>query len=281
MLGTTEPFKGAIMRVIRSFLSILVLTALVLPATTNGQTPKENPDDFVKDILLKLFGPNWNLGFAAGNNNHGRYVLQRMALPGGGVGERTLRSQDGFSFGVTAGVDLFLRMGFRLGYTYGTSDMVFRTDIGDGSEVLDADDLGDLSNHTASVEIMRYLLPSTSSITPYASAGFVATWYGLDEASPLATNGDGSQFRTGALATLGVKFELSDRFDLRFEAAKASMRNPFTGEDSYTIPTGITVDEPTRVTRSNLRVLAVYNFGRPAPDVSTARRAGARRAGKR
>ena len=84
------------------------------------------------------------------------------------------------------------------------------------------------------------------------------------------------QFRTGALATLGLKLELSDQFDIRLEAATASIRNPFSGPDSYRIPTGVTIDEPTRVNRSNLRAAVTYSFGRPQPKTSTARRASKR-----
>jgi hypothetical protein len=267
------------MRAIRLSIAVIIVASAFVPLDVNGQTLKENPDDFVKDVVMNLFGPNWNLGLSAGNNNHGRFLLQRATLAGGATGERTLRAQDGFSVGFLAGVDLFLRMGVRFGYTYGNSDLVFRTDIGDDTDILDGDDLGELENHTISVELMRYLLPSTASITPYASAGFIGTWYVLEDGSGFATNGESTQFRTGALANLGLKVELSDRSDLRLEGATASVRNPFTGRDSYRIPTGITVDEPTRVTRSNLRVAAVYNFGRPDPNLPTARRAG--RTGKR
>ncbi len=258
------------MRSIRLLSFTVILSWALLPPNAWGQTPKENPDDFVKDVLLNLFGPNWNVSLGAGSNNHGRFALQRATLPGGSLGERTLRGADGYSVGIGVGMDLFLRMGFRLGYTYGNSDLVFRTDIGDGSEVLDADDLGELVNHTVSVELIRYLLPSTASMTPYGSAGFITTWYSVDGTALLG--GGGTLFRTGALAVLGLKVEVNDRFDLRFEGATASVRNPFTGRDSYRIQGGVTVDEPTRVNRSNLRVLGVYNFGRPNPQLPTARR---------
>jgi opacity protein-like surface antigen len=253
--------------------AIAVLCCVLLaPEIADAQRPRESAED-LKDVLSPFLGPNWNLSVSFGTNNHGRFILQRAAVPGGGTAERVLRAQNGYAVGFGAGVDILLRAGVRLGYTYGTSDFVFRTDAGDGSEILDVDELSELTSHTLSIELLRYMLPSTATITPYASAGFVANWYSVEEGSVLIANGDNSQFRTGALAGLGLKVEFNDHFDLRIEGLSASVRNPFTGRDSYHIPTGATVDEPTRVTKTTFRAAAVYNFGKPEIGSSKARRA--------
>jgi opacity protein-like surface antigen len=252
------------MQAVRCLPVILVCFLALAPSATQAQRPRQRAaaDDLV-DELKPFLGANWNFSVNAGNNNHGRFILQRFAVAGDASAERSLRAENGFSIGVAAGVDLLLRAGVRLGYTYGSSDLVFRTDIGNGSEILDDDDVTELESHTVSIEMMRYVLPSTSTVTPYATAGFVGTWYLIDSASDVVDDEAGTQFRTGALAVLGLKVEFNDHFDIRFEGTSASIRNPFTGSDSYRVPLGVTVDEPTRVSRSNLRFVATYNFGKP------------------
>lgn len=264
------------MRTIRS-LAYVLLSLSMVPTNLLAQRRKEVAEDFVKDVLSSVFGPNWNLSLHAGNNSHGRFLLQRVTLAGGAGGERVVRSHQGYTIGAGAGVDILLRTGVRLGYTYGSTDMVFRTDVGNGSDVFDVDDIGELQSHSVSIELLRYMLPSTASVTPYASAGFIGTWYSLESALPSVDDTEATQFRMGALAALGLKVELSDRFDIRFEGTSASMRNPFTGRDSYRIQTGTTIDEPTRVNRSSIRFLVVYNFGKPDADLTNARRAARRR----
>jgi hypothetical protein len=263
------------MRTMRSLAGVLLSVSL-LPTSLLAQRGR-SADENAHDVLSSVFGPNWNLSVHAGSNNHGRFLLQRATLAGGAGGERVLRSHEGFTVGLGAGVDILLHTGVRFGYTYGSTDLVFRTDVGNGSEVLDVDDVGKLESHSVSVELLRYMLPSTASVTPYATVGFVGTWFSLNGELASVDDTEATQFRTGALAALGLKVELSERFDLRFEAGSGSTRNPFTGRDSYRVQSGTTIEEPTRVSRSSIRFVALYNLGKPDRDLRSARRAVRRR----
>ena len=272
----SQPSKiGEIMRRMRSLAGML-LTVSVLPTSLLAQRGRA-ADENAHDVVSSLFGPNWNLWLHAGSNSHGRFLLQRVTVAGGGGLERVLRSHDGFAVGVGAGVDIMLHTGVRFGYTYGSTDMVFRTDVGNGSEILDADDVGELESHSVSIELLRSMFPSTSTVSPYATVGFVATWYSLDSGLASIDDAEATQFRTGALAAIGLKVELSERFDLRFEAGSGSTRNPFTGRDSYRVQNGTTIEEPTRVSRSSIRFIAQYKLSKPDRDLRSARRAVRRR----
>lgn len=257
----------------------IVCGALILaaaPTHAHAQL-KENAEDFVKDVLWALFGPNWNLSAHAGTSNHGRFMLQRVPTGGGAVSERVLRAEGGFSVGVGAGVDILLRAGARIGYTYSSTNLVFRTDNGDGSGLLDVDDAGQMKSHAISFEIMRYLLPAQAPITPYATAGIVGVWWALNDDVTMLDASEGTQFRGGGQGVVGLKVKVSDKMDARFEVASASVRNPFTGSESYRVLAGTTIDEPTRVSRSGLRFSAVYNFGKPDVKLSKPKRTARRR----
>ena len=226
------------MHKIRSIVFCVLCASLLWPAQGGAQV-KEEADDFVKDIVKTLFGPNWNVSVHGGTSSSGRFLLQQA-----GGGERAVRTDGGYSIGVGAGIDILLRMGVRFGYSYGNTDLVFRTDDGDDSRELDID-VGELDSHIVSFELMRYLLTSRASISPYASVGFVGSWWSADSGTG-AVLGD-TQFRWGGLGSFGIKFKLSEHFDLRTEATSASIRNPFTGRESFRVVTGATIDEPTHV----------------------------------
>ena len=251
--------------------AIVLLCGLLSAAAPAQAQQKETADDFVKDVMSAIFGPNWNLFLHGGTNNHGRLLLQRV----GAAGERALRGDGGYHVGAGAGVDILLRTGLRLDYAYGTSDLMFETDNGDGSTNLDINDVAELKTHTLSIELIRYMLPAISTVSPYAVVGLTGVWYSLGEDDVDFGGTADSQFRTGASAALGLKVKLSSKFDVRFEANSASIRSPFAGNESFIVGGGATIDEPTRVNKRDIRMEVVYNFGRPdrpAPRARASRR---------
>ena len=256
------------MRLTRTLYSSLIVVAVAAQniEAQNGrdaQSDTATTEDFMQDVIGALFRTSWNMYVTGGAATHGRYLLQRMAGPT--TGERTLQSDDATTFGIGAGVDFLLRSAFRMSYTYSSSDLMFRTDDGDGSETLDIENTGTLKRHVAALEIVRYMFPARSTVTPYGSAGILGTWWVLDETSPLvAPEGGSTQFRVGALATFGLQVQLASHASARFEVATASVRNPFTGNESYRAQGGVTIDEPTRVSQTDFRLGFVYYFGRPA-----------------
>ena len=230
---------------------------------------KENAEEYVRDALWGLFGPNWNLSVHGGFSNTGRFLLQRADLPGTTV-ERALSSEGGWNVGGAIGVDILPRVGARLNYTYGSADLAFNTDDGNDATVGDLDDLGRIETHLASIELLRYLLPARSAVTPYGGAGFVATWWVFDQPQSIVqAPGGTTQFRVGAMAVIGLQVKLADRWDVRAEATTASVRNPFTGRESYTALGGSTIDEPSRVSKRDFKLAFMYNFSKPKLELPT------------
>ena len=105
------------MRSSRTLYSALIVLAAaaqnVAAQDGNGAEPrKEETEDFVQDVIGALFTSSWNVYLHGGAATHGRYLLQRMAVPVSG--ERSLRSEDAFTIGLGAGVDFLLRSAFRM-----------------------------------------------------------------------------------------------------------------------------------------------------------------------
>ncbi|HEY0810027.1 MAG TPA: outer membrane beta-barrel protein [Longimicrobiales bacterium] len=263
------------MHKISSFGVTVALGLLLAPALGQAQA-KENADDFGNDVLNAVFGSHWNVFLHAGTNSHGRFLLQRVPIGDGATGERKVRTHGGYTVGGGAGVDILQRTSLRFEYVYGNSDLAFRTDIGNGSEILDVDDLGQMATHSISVEILRYMLPSRAAFTPYGTIGLVGVWWQLNDVEDEIDARDNSEFRVGAQASFGLKVKATSHFDVRLEAASSSVRNPFTGRESYRVLSGLTMEEPTRVSKSAIRFAAIYNFSKPEKQQPLPRRTARR-----
>jgi len=242
----------------------LMCAPVAAPAISNAQapdSPKEQAQDFVHDVLGALFRPNWNLFAHGGFATNDRFLLEQAVNPADG--QRSLESAHGYNVGIGAGADILVRMGIRASYTFTSSNLKFRTDNGDGSDLLDVSDVGNVMTHTASLEVMRYMLPSRSAFTPYGTLGIQATWWALDQKSPLVTSGGAStQFSASPLFAFGVQFKATEKWSGRLEASLASGHNPFTGKSAFRSLAGPTIDEPTSVGRTDYRFAAVYHFSR-------------------
>lgn len=237
---------------------LLVASLCALTVAPTGAEAQARDDDDAGFDFRSLLGGTKDLFIHGGFTTSGRLMLQ-----GAVGGERALKSEDGFNLGGGVAVNVLPRVGIRLSYTYTSSNLAFRTDNGDGSNALDISDVGTLQSHVAAIEFVRFMLPARAAITPYGSAGFVGTWWVLDEESAFVAAPTGStEFRFGALATIGIQFRLAERVSTRFEAVSSSVRNPFTGNEAFQALGGATIDEPTRVNRTDFRIVGVYHFGR-------------------
>jgi opacity protein-like surface antigen len=243
----------------------LICSLVAMPTISNAQaadSTKEQAKDFVRDVLRAILGPDWNLFAHGGFTTGQRFVLQQAVNPL--AGERSLQSSTGFNVGGGAGVDVLLRMGFRVHYTFASSNLNFRTNNGNGSDVLDIDDVGRIKSHTATLEVMRYMLPARAKITPYGTLGIQTTWWVLDEKSPLVTSsGASTPFSVGPLFAFGMQFKVNDKVSARLETSLTSGHNPFTGNKSFRALSGPTIDEPTSVNHTDFRLAGVYHFGKP------------------
>jgi len=243
----------------------LICSLVAMPTISNAQAPdstKEQAQDFVRDVLRGLLGPNWNLFAHGGFATDDRFLLQRAVNTIDG--ERALKSSTGFNIGGGAGVDILLRMGLRASYTFKSSDLNFRTNNGNGSDALNIDDVGTVKSHTAALEVMRYMLPSRAAISPYGTLGIQGTWWVLDEKSTLVTSsGASTPFSGGLLFSFGVQFKATDKWSGRLESTLSGGHNPFTGNKSFRAFSGPTIDEPTSIGRTDFRLAGVYHFGKP------------------
>lgn len=100
--------------------------------------------------------PSWTVEAYAGLADHGRFLLQTVAVedflfPDVGeevvfLGQRALTAKNSFSFGGAAGFTVLPRTTIRLGFNRAASDLEYEDDTGTGSSRFDADDIGDLSS---------------------------------------------------------------------------------------------------------------------------------------
>ena len=239
-------------------LSLIALLCLIVALPAGAAAQGEEEPQNMGDFFAGLLSADWNVYAQSGLSGHGRFLLQEAAGE-----ERALSGEEGWNFGAGVGVNFLPRVGARLSYSYASTDLEFRDDDGDGSDAGDLEGLGTLASHFASIEYVRTLLPADAAVTPFGSAGFVASWWTMEpESQILEPDGGGTEFRLGAVATLGLQARVGSAFDLRLEAATTRVRNPFTGADSFRATGGSTIDEPGSVSRTDYRLVVVYNFSR-------------------
>src|SRR6185503_5369822 len=144
----------------RGLVAAALFCLTMIPASASAQDAEN--EDFMNELFEAVMGPNWNAGLHFSASRLRRFVLQRVPLAGGADGERLLTAKTGFNFGGSLGFDILPRTGARLTYSYGTNDLVYRTDVGNGSEMLDIDEVGGIKSHTMTFEAIRYMLPSAA-----------------------------------------------------------------------------------------------------------------------
>lgn len=244
-------------------LVVLIGSLAAAPAISMAQAPdstRDNPQDFVRDVLRAVLGPNWNLFALGGVTTSDRYLLEQVVNPV--VGQRSLESGTGWSVGGGAGVDILLRTGLRASYTYASSNLNYRTNDGDGSKALNVDDLGALKAQTLAVELIHYMLPWRATLNPYGTLGLQGTWWLLDSKSPLVTGvGAATPFSISPLFSFGVQFNATSKFSARLEATLSGGHNPFTGNRAFRTTEGQVIDEPSGANHTDFRLAAVYHFG--------------------
>ena len=255
----------------RPLVAALICSLVAMPAISNAQaadSTKDQAEDFAHDVLHALLGPNRNVFLQGGFTSGDRFVLQQAANTI--AGERALWASTGYNVGFGVGVDFLLRQGLRASYTFSSRGLNFKTNNGNGSDALDIDGVGTLKSNTATLEVMRYMLPTRATINPYGTLGVHATWWSLDEKSPLVTsNGAGTPFSFSPLFSFGVQFRPSSNWSGRLEATLSGGRNPFTGNKSFRALSGPTIDEPSSINRTDYRLAAVYNFGKRGTPTAT------------
>jgi len=244
------------MRKLSLLLTALLSLNVVAPAGAAAQE-KEEAEDFMKDVVKGIFGPNWNMYLHGGVSAGSRFLLQR---PVGVAGEQSVETSTGYNIGIGGGGDYLLRQGYRFYYLYSNNDLKFRTNNGDGSSALDVNTNAKLHSNTIGLELMRYLLPSRATITPYGTIGLLGNWWGLDSSPLVQPAGGSSQFSMGANVAFGLQVREWQQLGLRLEASSLTIGNPFTGKRSFRTVGAVPFDEPSSVGRWDYRLAGVYYF---------------------
>jgi len=241
---------------------MFVLACGVAVASPAGaQTTKNSTNDsYVTDIVTSLTdASNWSLSGHLATNRYGTFLMQNVP-----EGERALRGDSHFGWGLAAGYDITDKLGLRLGWTYTNTNMQFKDYSGTGSDLLDSDDLGKLKSNIAALDVVHYFVGSRSLIAPYAGAGVAGVWSALGPEGPqLITPGRSQQFHLGINANVGVQIRIIPQTFGRIEWNTMGTRNPFTGNRSYKSTIGDTFDEPSRINKTEWRFAATYYFGEP------------------
>lgn len=211
--------------------------------------------------------PYWTLELYGGVANQGRFLLQ--SLPGelqGVTPQRELRADNSFSWGGAVSAMILPRTAVRIAFTRMSTDLEYEDDTGVRSGTFELGDVAGLDSNVLSFEAIRTLFPTWARLTPYGGFGVALVWWNLDEVGPappiIAGDGDHTQFRLGGVAILGMQFRPARRWAVRLEASTFGIGNPFTGNASFVPVTGFTIDEPTHVRQTHIRLAAAYTFGR-------------------
>lgn len=249
-------------------LALVLGVAVALPARAQSTTN----DHYVTDILDALTSPSrWSFSGNVATSKFESFLLQNTA-----GGERAVRGDRAFGFGLGAGFDVDDKLGVRLGWAQTNTGMEFRDYNGTGSNALDVDEIGHLKTNIASLDVVHYFVGSRSLVSPYAGAGVAGVWSSLGpEGDALATPGGSQQFHFGIDASLGVQVRIFDQLFSRFEWASTGSHNPFNGNRSYRASGGSTIDEPTRIAKTEWRFGASYYLGKHSaskPTVAAASR---------
>ena len=217
-------------------------------------------DAYVTDMVSSLTDASrWSLSANVATNRYGTFLMQNVE-----GGERALRGDGHFGWGLAAGYDISDKLGLRLGWSYTNTNMQFKDYSGTGSEFLDSDDLGKLKSNIAALDVVHYFVGSRSLIAPYAGAGVAGVWSALGPEGPtLITPGGSQQFHFGITANVGAQIRIIPQLFARAEWNSMGSRNPFNGNRSYKTSVGDTFDEPSRVSKTEWRFAAAYYFGEP------------------
>lgn len=233
-----------------AMLAAAVSFAALLPADAEAQRMRgaRFPD---ARFTLELFG---------GLADYGRF-LEQYVLVVDFLGQREVTANTALALGGSVDAFIWDRTGVRLGFTWSPSDLEYRDDSGLDVEVLDEDEVADLSVYVLSLDLMRFLLDPARRFAPYAAAGITAAWWSLgdDDAGEIITTDD-THFRWGGTGSVGLQFRANRNIGLRAEVATMALGNPFDGNDAFVTDTGLTFDEPSTVRFTRITLALTYSF---------------------
>lgn len=178
------------------------------------------------------------------------------------IGERALKADVAYVLGGALGISLWGWTNVRLGYTWATTEFDYEDSSGFDRELLDIDDINSLNAHIISLEIVQLILGSRR-LSPYLLAGINGEFWVLGDPNLFdAINTDGSRFRWGANAGIGLQYRASDPLAIRLEANSFVLGSPFRGRAAFWPTEGLTFDKPDNIRMPRYTLGLVYTFRR-------------------
>jgi opacity protein-like surface antigen len=162
-------------------------------------------------------------------------------------GERELVAKSSPVVGGTISFSRWDLSEVRLGVDWSGTEIEYQDDSGTDSDELDEEGLADLNLVVAQLSVVRHVVPRDARVSPYLTLGFNVAWWALDEVAGGEVGAEEeTQVRFGATAGIGALFAVSPRMGLRVEIDRATVGNPFDGENAFRVG-GDTFDEPSTV----------------------------------
>jgi hypothetical protein len=135
----------------------------------------------------------------------------------------------------------------RLAADWTGTEIEYQDDSGIDSDELDEEGLADLNLVVAQLAIVRHLVPRDARVSPYFTLGVNVAVWALDEVEGGEVGAtEETQVRFGATTGIGARFAFSRRTSLKVEIDRATVGNPFDGENAFRVG-GDTFDEPSTV----------------------------------
>jgi outer membrane protein W len=233
--------------------------AIVPPVAAQSATN----DTLATSMMHMIMDPaRWHVSLQGAASHNGTFLSQHT-----NDGDVAIRTSVAPSLGGGGGFDINDNTNLRLGYTYTPSKLRYRDWNGTGSNALNISNIGNLTNNVVSFEAQHYFVGSRSLVSPYAGVGLAGVWSHLspENQNLLTTPGGSQKFGWAPTANFGAQVRLTSEFYSRLEWATMGMPNPFDGNRAFRSPLGVTYDQPSRVSKQEWRVAAVYYFGKVTP----------------
>jgi opacity protein-like surface antigen len=248
----------------------LLAFGFALAVATPAGAQNANNDSLVTSVVDMITDASrWHVALHGGAGTFGNLLLQQTPL-----GAVALRANRAFTFGGGGGFDIDDNNQIALDYAYSGSQLQYRDWRGIGSNLLNVSNIGKLTSNVVTISANHYFVGSRSLVSPYAGIGLAGVWAHLspdittntlNQTVFLTTPGGSQKFGMAGLANVGAQVRLTDEFYARAEWSSINTPNPFNGNRAFQSPTGVTYDQPSRVTKNEWRIAAAYYFGKQAP----------------
>ena len=162
-------------------------------------------------------------------------------------GERELIAKTAATIGGSVSLSRWDLSEIRFSADWTGTEIEYQDDSGVDSDALDEEGLADLNVVVVQLAVVRHLIARDAPISPYVTLGFDVAVWALDEIADSEVGAtEETQVRYGATTGIGARFAVAPRMGLKVEIDRATVGNPFDGENAFRAG-GDTFDEPSTV----------------------------------